>query len=174
MFCKPKGPVATRHIFVGNCGPAVGLAEEQVQHFFQNKGAQAVTFPTSTQVGSSHVFVTFETAAEAQAVLNALNAKPAAELENRRLVIKFAERRSDHQADKVFKRLHIIFTHLVVFVEHHAALVIEHLSIHVAAQAAVHVHRDADTCGIPGLGLHSDFVSHEEEQVDLTTFPYWQ
>ena len=101
MFCKPRGNAATRHLFVGNCGPAVGLTEAQVQQFFEGTGAQAVTIPALSEGASSHIFVTYQNAAEADAVLRALNDKPAAELSNRKLVIKFADRKSEHQADQV-------------------------------------------------------------------------
>lgn len=89
---------------MGNCGSAVGLTKAQVQQFFEGTGAQAVTIPAFSDGASSHVFVTYKNAAEADAVLRALNDKPAAELGNRKLVIKFADRKSDHQADQVENR----------------------------------------------------------------------
>ena len=101
MFSKPKPGVASRHLFVGNCGPAVGLSELQVKAYFESIGAQAVTFPVSDRRPSSHVFVTFQDAVEAKARLDALNRKPIAELGDRRLVIKFAGKKLDELDDKV-------------------------------------------------------------------------
>ena len=104
MFSKPKAGVATRHLFVGNCGPAVGLSEIKVKAYFESIGAQAVTFPTSDRGPSSHVFVTFTDTAEAKAKLVALNSKPIAELGDRRLVIKFAGKKLDGLDIKVTHR----------------------------------------------------------------------
>ena len=63
-----------------------------------------MTIPAFSEGASSHVFVTYQNAAEADSVLRALNDKLAAELGNRKLVIKFANRKSDHQADQVENR----------------------------------------------------------------------
>ncbi len=104
MFSKPKAGVATRHLFVGNCGPAVGLYEIKVKAYFESIGAQAVTFPASERGPSSHVFVTFKDTAEAEAKLAALNGKPIAELGDRMLVIKFAGKKSDELDSKVIHR----------------------------------------------------------------------
>ena len=60
-----------------------------------------MTIPAFSEGASSHVFVTYQNAAEADAVLSALNDKPAAELGDRKLAIKFADRKSEHQADQV-------------------------------------------------------------------------
>ena len=107
MFSKPKSGVATRHLFVGNCGPAVGLSEIQVKAYFESTGAQAVTFPASDRGPSSHVFVTCRDTAEAKAKLDALNGKPVSELGDRRLVIKFAGKKSDKLDDEV-TQLHLL------------------------------------------------------------------
>ena len=103
MFCRPKAGSATRHLFVGNCGPAVGLTKNQVQHYFECTGAEAVTIPAPAEAASSHVFVTYKTVAAAEVVLKVLSAKPAAELGNRKLVVKYAAKKLDQQADKVRK-----------------------------------------------------------------------
>ena len=102
MFCRPKRGSATRHLFVGNCGPAVGLTESQVQHYFECTGAEGVTIPVPAAGSSSHVFVTYRSIAEAKAVLEALSAKPPAELGNRKLVVKYADVKADQHADEVF------------------------------------------------------------------------
>ena len=101
MFCKPRPGSATRHLFVGNCGPAVGLTELQVQHYFECTGAEAVIVPAPAEAASSHVFVTYKTVAEAEVVLRTLSAKPAAELGNRKLVVKYADQKLNQQAAKV-------------------------------------------------------------------------
>lgn len=101
MFCKPKAGSTTRHLFVGNCGPAVGLTTSQVQDYFECTGAEAVTIPSPAQGASSHVFVTYKTITEAEEVLEALTKKPPAELGSRKLVVKHADKRATQLADKV-------------------------------------------------------------------------
>ena len=101
MFCKPKAGVATRHLFVGNCGPAVGLPELLVRHYFDNTGAENVLVPVPAVGASSHVFVSYKTIAEAEGVLKALSAKPPAELGKRKLVVKFADKKVAQQVYRV-------------------------------------------------------------------------
>ena len=101
MFCKPTPGSATRHLFVGNCGPAVGLTEFQVHKYFLRTGAEAVVIPDSTQGATSHVFVSYKSVADAETVLKALNDEPPAELGNRKLTLKYAEKKSDKRSEKV-------------------------------------------------------------------------
>jgi len=165
MFCKPRPGSATRHLFVGNCGPAVGLTELQVHQYFLSTGAEAVKIPGSTQGAISHVFVTYKSVADAETALKVLNDEPPAELGNRKLTLKFAEKKSDKQSDKV---LH--------YSEWSIALLLLGLDFccikfnaHAAQEVTCPVYRGADRCNIPGLGLHTSFVSPEQEQVGQ----YW-
>ena len=91
---------------MGNCGPAVGLTESQVQQYFKSTGAEAVSIPVPAAGSSSHVFVTYKSIAEAKAVLEALVVKPPAELGNRKLVVKYAAVKADEQTDKVHMHPH--------------------------------------------------------------------
>jgi hypothetical protein len=90
MFGKPKNNKATRHIFVGNCGPGVGVNGCSIRSFFQKFGATAVTFPDSPE-NVSHVFVSFDSVEDAKQVLQTVSGKAWKELGNRALVIKYAE-----------------------------------------------------------------------------------
>ncbi|KAL0051627.1 hypothetical protein WJX82_010933 [Trebouxia sp. C0006] len=98
MFGKPKGGQPTRHLFVGNCGPSVGVGQEAVTQLFGQYGTATVTVPEHKQnPHSAFVFVSYANIEEATAALSALNNKPCAQAHGRRFVIKHADLKKDQE-----------------------------------------------------------------------------
>lgn len=96
MFGKPKGGQPTRHLFVGNCGPSVGVGQEAVTQLFGQYGTATVTVPEHKQnPHSAFVFVSYDNIEEATAALSDLNNKPCAQAHGRRFVIKHADLKKD-------------------------------------------------------------------------------
>ncbi len=90
MFVKPKKNKATRHLFVGNCGPAVGVEEHSIATFFNRYKSVAVVIPESP-AGASHVFLSFASVEDAQIAVLELSEKAFEELGNRTLKVKYAD-----------------------------------------------------------------------------------
>lgn len=86
MFSRPKHSRNTRHLFVGNCGPAAGLPASEVLCIFREFGE-----PTLDGVSTEarHLFVTYPTESSAAAAVAALRGKPV--FDGRLMTIKFAE-----------------------------------------------------------------------------------
>ncbi|KAA6429599.1 MAG: tRNA methyltransferase 9 [Trebouxia sp. A1-2] len=98
MFGKPKGGQPTRHLFVGNCGPGVGVDQETLTQLFGQYGTATVTVPEEKQnPHSAFVFVSYGNTEEAIAALSALNNKPCAQAHGRRFVIKHADLKKDQE-----------------------------------------------------------------------------
>ena len=93
MFCKPKHLKPTKHLFVGNCGTALGLSATSITTFLETFGACAVHAPD----GASHTFASFGTADAAVEAVRALSGRPVPELGDRVLTVKH----SDVKAEKV-------------------------------------------------------------------------
>jgi hypothetical protein len=87
MFCKPKHQQPTQHVFVGNCGTALGLTEEDIRSFFTQLGAQQTHVPAE----ASHIYATFPTVEAAQQAVAILSSTPAADLGSRVLTVKYAD-----------------------------------------------------------------------------------
>jgi hypothetical protein len=83
----------TPHLFVGNCGPKLGFTDSDVRSIFQpfvsGSGELLVHVPDGEL--SSHVYVSFSTAAEAAAAAQALSGRPCEAAHGRVLMVKFAE-----------------------------------------------------------------------------------
>lgn len=81
------------HLFVGNCGPKLGFSDSDIRSIFlpfvTNDGELLVHVPQGEL--SSHVYVSFSTAAEAAAAAEALSGKPCEAAGGRVLMVKFAE-----------------------------------------------------------------------------------
>lgn len=86
MFSRPKHSRNTRHLFVGNCGPAAGLSVSEVFRIFREYGE-----PTLNGVSTEarHLFVTYPTESSAAAAVAALRGKPV--FDGRLMTVKFAE-----------------------------------------------------------------------------------
>ena len=92
MFGRPKGGKPTRHLFVGNCGPGVGIKRQAIEAIFLHFGKATVILPETQQnPRSAFVFVTFDCEAEATAALAALDGKPCASAGGRTFTIKYAD-----------------------------------------------------------------------------------
>ena len=92
MFGRPKSGQATRHLFVGNCGPGVGIDRQALEAVFGQFGKATVIIPETQQnPKSAFVFVTFECVAEATAALDSLNGNPDTSTGGRTFTIKYAD-----------------------------------------------------------------------------------
>lgn len=87
-FCRPRHKDPTRHLFVGNCGPSLGIDEARAVQIFSPFGPASVSLPDPVK---SHLFVSYPTAEQAANALQALNQKACPETGGRSLVIKFAD-----------------------------------------------------------------------------------
>jgi hypothetical protein len=81
------------HLFVGNCGPKLGYTDSNIRSIFQpfvSDGGELLVHVPKGEL-SSHVYVSFSTAAEAAAAAQALSGKPCEAAGGRVLMVKFAE-----------------------------------------------------------------------------------
>lgn len=96
MFGRVKGGKPTRHLFVGNCGPGVGIDRQALEAVFGEFGKATVVLPEAQQnPRSAFIFVTFEREAEATAALAALNGRPCASAGGRSFAVKYADLKKD-------------------------------------------------------------------------------
>ena len=96
MFGRPKGGQATRHLFVGNCGPGVGIDSAAIDQIFSEFGSATVVVPEQQQnPRSAFIFVSYPAVANATAALKALGQKTCAAAGNRLLTIKYADLKED-------------------------------------------------------------------------------
>lgn len=152
MFGRPKGGRPTRHLFVGNCGPGVGIDRQALEAVFGEFGKANVIIPETQQnPRSAFVFVTFDCEGEATAALAALNGKPSASTGGKPFAIKYADLKKE-QVGRYRCRLHTAFV-----LCRHARVKQEALPQHVALSSS--------DCKVEGLTLLHDFVSEEEEKV---------
>ena len=92
MFGRPKGGKPTRHLFVGNCGPGVGITRQAVEAVFREFGKATLIIPETQQnPRSAFVFVTFDCETDATAALKALNGRPCASTGGRTFTVKYAD-----------------------------------------------------------------------------------
>lgn len=90
-FCKPTHSNPTRHLFIGNCGPAVGLKENDIRSIFEKFGV-VENVCISPEAHKSYIYLTYDTVASASAALSALNGAPAIRDSARRVfVIRYAD-----------------------------------------------------------------------------------
>ncbi|KAK9867667.1 hypothetical protein WJX84_002914 [Apatococcus fuscideae] len=87
MFSRPRNGETTRHLFVGNCGPAVGLGEQNCLSFLPEAGHPQVIIPNAQ---ASHIFVTFDDVATAEKALKVLKQLPSVATFGRSLVVHYA------------------------------------------------------------------------------------
>lgn len=92
MFGRPKGGRPTRHLFVGNCGPGVGVDAEALESIFSQFGTARVIVPEHQEnPRSAFVFATFDNEDEATAALLSLNGRPCESAGGRKLTVKYAD-----------------------------------------------------------------------------------
>ena len=92
MFGRPKGGKPTRHLFVGNCGPGVGIDAEALENIFKQFGTARVIVPEHQEnPRSAFVFATFDNEDEATAALLSLNGRPCASAGGRKFTVKYAD-----------------------------------------------------------------------------------
>jgi hypothetical protein len=86
-FMRPPDARPTNAIFVGNCGPAVGLDVASIEQLFRSVGASPPADIVVPSQDSSHVFLLYQSEAQAQAALQELS-----QLHNEQNGRKFAAR----------------------------------------------------------------------------------
>ena len=88
VFCKPKGAQPTRHLYIANLGPDVGISKEECQNVLSKFGAERVEVSEQRQGITCASFGTIEQAVEAQEYLRSAECK---ERFGRAFVVKFAD-----------------------------------------------------------------------------------
>ena len=91
-FGRPKAGQPTRHLFVGNCGPHVGIERDQLAHIFTQFGAAEIVIPEQQQIPrSAFIFVTYPRQEDATAAVEALDGRPCACADDRVFTVKYAD-----------------------------------------------------------------------------------
>lgn len=93
-FGKPKPGHVTEHLFVGNCGPSVGINRDVLTELFNGFGEARLIVPEQQRnPRSAYVFVSYIRQEDATAALGALDGKACASAGNRVLSVKYADLR---------------------------------------------------------------------------------
>ena len=89
-FAKPssRGSSTTPHLFVANCGPALGLPLSQIRDAFHSFGP--VSDVCLADASGCRVIVSFDRAADAESALSTLNTLPCPSLGNRILHLQYS------------------------------------------------------------------------------------
>ena len=87
-WCKPRAGELSRHLFIGNCGPVVGISLDQLAGVLNHFGlpAESLEAPESNQ---GRVYASFATTDQAAAVVKQ-SAQLCAALGGRHLIFKYA------------------------------------------------------------------------------------
>ena len=93
-FCKPKGGEKTSHLFLGNCGPAVGISLEQIAGVLQQLGLPAASLEAPETL-QGRVYASFGSQDQAAAVLEQAHALSSA-FGGRQVVLKYAALEPEH------------------------------------------------------------------------------
>jgi len=88
VFGKPSHAMPTSHLYVANCGPAVGISFSDIKKAFEIFGPVVNIQPAGTS--GSRVYVSYDSVANAVAARGAWNSKPCDALECRVMVIQHA------------------------------------------------------------------------------------
>ena len=97
-FCKPKSDEPTRFLFVGNCGPAKGLQQEDVERLFAPFGEVEVELG---EVEKSYVLVTYQESTQAEAAVRHFTEVDA----SRQFMIRYADVKPPKQSVKTSSEL---------------------------------------------------------------------
>lgn len=87
-FGKPSHGSPTSHLYVANCGPAVGLSFTDIKKAFEIFGPVVNVQPAGTS--GSRVYVSYDSTENAVAARGAWNSKPCDALGSRVMVIQHA------------------------------------------------------------------------------------
>ena len=99
MFSRPTKGEQTRHLFIGNCGPAVGLSEDQCLSLLPESGHPELVIPSQQ---ASHIFVSFEDVGAAVAAMKHLQRAPGTANFGRSLVVRHAAIKVSHACRLTF------------------------------------------------------------------------
>ena len=95
VFCKPKGGQQSRHLFIGNCGPAVGVSLDQISSVLASLGLAGESL-AARESNQARVYASFASTGQAAAVLQQA-AQLSAGLGGRQLVLKYAALEPEEQ-----------------------------------------------------------------------------
>eukprot|EP00878_Enallax_costatus_P028091 GHUV01030299.1.p1 GENE.GHUV01030299.1~~GHUV01030299.1.p1 ORF type:complete len:246 (+),score=19.36 GHUV01030299.1:54-791(+) len=173
IFKRPKQPGFTsRHLFVGNCGPALGFTDEDVRNMFapfvNGESADRLEVHMPWSGTASHVYVSFASQQEAARAIEQLSGRPCEQAGGRFLMVKYAAVEEPKQVQCTgWSRATVVhaarphYTRVrslnrtkcirMLVLTHSQA--VQHLPVAVSSQQA----------GIPGLQIHTDFVTPIEE-----------
>lgn len=109
-FTCPKGRdyESSPHLYVANCGPAVGLSYEIIASVFGTYGEVKGVY--AADESGTRVIVSFQEKGSAQRALKELNGKPCSSLDGRSLHIQY----SVQSLNKVLLPLGVLSVELVV------------------------------------------------------------
>lgn len=88
VFGKPSHAMPTSHLYVANCGPAVGISLSDIKKAFETFGPVVNVQLAGTS--GSRVYVSYDTVENAVAARGMWNSKPCDALECRVMVIQHA------------------------------------------------------------------------------------
>lgn len=88
VFGKPSHGMPTSHLYVANCGPAVGISLSDIKKAFEIFGHVVNVQPAGTS--GSRVYVSYDSVDNAMAARSAWNSKPCDALECRVMLIQHA------------------------------------------------------------------------------------
>lgn len=94
-YVKTRNPEPTRHLFVGNCGPHLGFAREDIENIFHPFSNDV--YVRFSRDDASHCYVTLASAADATKALQHLVGQPCAAARGRTLIISYCEVKEQRQ-----------------------------------------------------------------------------
>ncbi|KAK4389099.1 Alkylated DNA repair protein ALK [Sesamum angolense] len=158
-FTCPKGGdgESSPHLYVANCGPAVGLSYDTIASVFGTYGE--VKGVCVADESGTRVIVSYHDKSSAQAAMKALNRHPCSSLGGRFLHIQYSVQSLDHVDHLVSEVSMLQPKVLFMYFELNSEKVL------VNKIDSVPVSASASDLDIPGLYLMHDFVTAQEEQV---------
>lgn len=189
-FFRPAPGKPTTHLFIGNCGPSVGVELSDIEAFCAEYGDVIVSQPDASR---AFAFASFATSDQASTALEALASTRA--LGGRTLTVKFAGRHPKFEVRELPAQCSASRRHSLCKAQHcspHLIEKLETLDVPVSSsissnerpfcgprlswpavqeEAAKQAQEDvsftrASDLAIPGLCLYLDFVT-EQEEADL-------
>lgn len=100
VFGKPSHAMPTSHLYVANCGPAVGISLSDIKKAFETFGPVVNVQLAGTS--GSRVYVSYDTVENAVAARGMWNSKPCEALECRVMVIQHAVPQTQPSGDEQF------------------------------------------------------------------------
>lgn len=100
-YVKTRNLEPTRHLFVGNCGPHLGFAKEDIEIIFRPFSSSV--YVHFSRDNASHCYVTLASAADATEALQQLTGKACAAARGRTLIMSYCEVKEQRQVQSIRK-----------------------------------------------------------------------